>query len=141
MLDPRRDAPRAAAELRAVDPDGFAGGRVLVDYHQRAGDIATAFLGDVTQLFAVDGQHGLDVVEESVTFRLFIEPAFTPTLAVVIHLTLTGDVVFVQQVVLGRGQEPHRLGKGLDGVIGQGAGGGATEDLEVPPFNVVLHVL
>ena len=140
VFHPRRNAPRAAAQLRAVDLHVRARLRILVDHRDLAADVAAALLGDVAQLLAVHAQHGLDVVQQRVALRLLVEPAFAPALAVVIHFALAGDVVLVQQVVLRRRQQPHRLRERLDGVVGQRPRRLLAQDLEMPALGVELHV-
>ncbi len=113
---------------------------IAVDHDQFAAHVAAALLGDVAELLAVDAQHGLHVVQQRVALRLLVEAALAPALAVVVDLALAGDVVLVQQVVLRRRQQAHRLREGLHRVVGQRARGLLAQDLEMPALHVVLHV-
>ncbi len=136
----RGDAPRAGTELGAVNLDVLARRGVHVNDYQRAADIAAALFRDVSELLAVDREHGFHVVEQRIAFGLLVEPAFAPALAVVIDFALARDVVLVQQVVLRGGQQAHGLRERFDGVVGQRAGGGLVEDFEVSALEVVLHI-
>ena len=140
MLDAGGDAPGAGAELEAVDGDVLAGGGILVDDGDGSANVAATLFGDVAELFAIDAEHSLDVVEEGVAFGLLVEPAFAPAFRVVIDFAFACDVVLVEEVILGGGEQSHGLGEGLDGVVGEGAGGDLVEDLEVAALDVVFHV-
>ena len=138
-----RDRVGARAEARAVDALDDAGLAVRVEHDELAGHGAAVLVGDEAQLLARRAAHReqrLDVVHHRVRLDLVVEARLLPVLALVVGVSLGGEVVALDQLL----REAHHaqgLGEALHGVDGQRAHLLRAPDLEVAARRRVGDVL